>query len=92
MAWPPEMSLVYVEWVDSNHFEGWSDRETLLQQCARGVVRCRTVGWQLYADADSIAIAQTQADNDGVTLVMQIPRVAITGVQTLTVELPVGTA
>lgn len=51
--------LVLVEWLDSRRGEGW----VRLNELESSITRCRSVGWLINEDAESLALAGHLAEN-----------------------------
>lgn len=51
--------LVFVEWLDSRRGEGW----VRLAELESGVTHCRSVGWIIAKDSDSVTLASHIGEN-----------------------------
>ena len=55
----PSRELVLVEWLDSRRGEGW----VRLDELDSTVTRCRSVGWIVARDRDSVTLAGHLGEN-----------------------------
>jgi hypothetical protein len=53
--------LVLVEWLDSRRGEGWTRLEDIQSDCLP--TKCRSVGWIVFKDSNSITIAGHLGEN-----------------------------
>jgi hypothetical protein len=51
--------LVFVEWLDSRRGEGW----VRLAEMESSVTRCKSVGWIVARDSDSVTLASHMGEN-----------------------------
>lgn len=79
MSWPPEMALVYVEWIDSNGAAGWHQYDDMLTTVKQGML-CKSVGWLLLDAPDRISIVPCVAETGSVADATTIPRVAVVSI------------
>lgn len=54
-----DRKLVLVEWLDSRRGEGW----VRLDELEGSITRCRSVGWIISKDADSLTLAGHLGEN-----------------------------
>ena len=66
--------LLWVEWVDSVHYNGW----TAMEELPIHDLNCRSVGWLIAEDEESITIIAHDGGKNAMGD-MTIPKVAITG-------------
>lgn len=73
--------LVEVTWIDSSFHRGWGS----LDEKSKGmtVAKCRTVGYLLSRDRETLKIAQSLGDADSAADGIAIPRVAVKRVRRL---------
>jgi hypothetical protein len=79
MAWPKAMSIVEVEWIDSNSEGGWSSVEQYLKSATAGdTLACRSTGYLFHKDKRSLTLVQSQSQKSGyVADSITIPRFAV---------------
>lgn len=76
------MELVLVEWLDSRRGEGW----VRLDELAGTVTKCRSVGWIVAKDEESLTLAgHLGKDPEQCCGDLTIPKRAIDSIRTLTV-------
>ena len=69
-----DRKLVLVEWLDSRRGEGW----VRLDELESTITRCRSVGWLIAKDAESLTLAGHLGENpDQCCGDLTIPRRAI---------------
>jgi hypothetical protein len=54
-----DMKLVLIEWLDSRRGEGW----VRLEELESDVVKCRSVGWIVAKNAESVTLAGHLGEN-----------------------------
>lgn len=76
-----EFKLVLVEWLDSNRGEGW----VRLEELESKITHCRSVGWLVAKDAESLTLASHLGDNPAQCCGdLSIPRRAVRKITPLT--------
>lgn len=87
MKYNSDTPLVYIEWVDSNHVEGWVDPEDAIElNDDQG--KCVSIGWILEESETKITIAAhlSLTPNNNLNKASEpfgIPKCSITKMQTV---------
>jgi hypothetical protein len=78
----PDRQLVLVEWLDSRRGEGW----VRLDELESAVTRCRSVGWIIAKDKESVTLAGHIGENpDQCCGDLTIPKRAISKITQLSI-------
>ena len=85
MACAPVYKLVLIEWLDSRRGAGW----VRLDELEASVARCKSAGWIITEDSDSLTMAGHMGDDPVQCLGdITIPKCAILNITDLSVSTP----
>ena len=73
------MKIVLIEWVDSNLFHGWVDKDGE----SFGVAECKSVGFLLKKHRSEITLALSRSKQDQVSQCITIPRGCVKSIEVL---------
>lgn len=84
MPWP-KTPLVEVEWVDSASTNGWHRGGDIEREHASdgGTIMCRSSGYLLSKDRQSVRLAQSQTSHGSVAEIQAIPRSCVRAIRLL---------
>lgn len=73
----PGKELLFIRWIDSLSLHQWIHIDTFKTDMPNDSLECESIGWLVYEDKESIAIAPHRSATKNIDGIIRIPKVSI---------------